>query len=230
MKKINLNLVASESDKKISVSGKLYFWERVECVITGMNVKSVSTVHSAIFDGDTQVVSAINFQSAGFNAIYCEFPLQTEALQSAMSDTAPNAQKDFTIYVWDQYEEEMVAVGKIPIYNNPYINDEIFENITVLSNFAVQYSSDGGNTWTNDVPEHVSHIRLSVNGGATWQDKIYISPLAVVEVSNSNSITIDDIDTAKTYCTVHMENGISYKMTLDQLGGLIGPVVTIYEE
>ena len=119
MKKINLNLVANDSDKKIAVSGKLYFWERVECIITGLDVKSVSTVRAAIYDGETQVVAAVNFQSAGFNTIYCEFPLQTEELQAALSETSPNAKKQFTLYIWDQYEEEMVAVGNIPIYNNP---------------------------------------------------------------------------------------------------------------
>ena len=37
----------------------------------------------------------------------------------------------------------------------------------------VQYSSDGGNTWT-DVPARVSHIRLSVDGGVTWQGIKYL--------------------------------------------------------
>lgn len=229
MKKINLNLIASDSDKKITISGKLYFWERVECVITGLNVKSVSTVRAAIFDGETQVVAAINFASAGFNTIYCEFPLQTEALQSALSDTAPNAKKNFTVYIWDQYEEEMVAVGTLPIYNNPYIEDEIPENITILSNFMVQYSSDGGETWTDDVPEHTSHIRISVNGGATWHEKIYIAPVAIIDISNSSSISLDDVNMEESYIQINKYDGTSYNIKLDQLEDLIGPSVTIYE-
>lgn len=230
MKKINLNLVANDSDKKITVSGKLYFWERVECIITGLDIESVSTVRAAIYDGDTQVVAAVNFQSAGYNTIYCEFPLQTEELQASLSDTSPNAKKQFTLYIWDQYEEEMVAVGNIPIYNNPYIEDESFSNITVLSNFRVQYSSDGGNTWTDEVPSRVSHIRLSVDGGITWQDKIFISNV-IVDNNDSNSSSVstdyDDIDLDTSYVVVRSEDGTSYNLPLSQLEEMIGPTITI---
>ena len=231
MKKINLNLVANDSDKKIAVSGKLYFWERVECIITGLDVKSVSTVRAAIYDGETQVVAAVNFQSAGFNTIYCEFPLQTEELQAALSETSPNAKKQFTLYIWDQYEEEMVAVGNIPIYNNPYIEDETFKNITVLSNFRVQYSGDGGETWSEDVPARVSHIRLSVDGGATWQDKIFISNV-VVDADGSNSCSTSDdygdLDLDTSYVVVKSEDGVNYNVPLSQLEKIIGPTITIY--
>lgn len=230
MKKINLNLVANDSDKKITVSGKLYFWERVECIITGLDVKSVSTVRAAMYDGETQVVAAVNFQSAGFNTIYCEFPLQTEELQAALSETSPNAKKQFTLYIWDQYEEEMVAVGNIPIYNNPYIEDETFENITVLSNFRVQYSGDGGNMWSDDVPARVSHIRLSVDGGATWQDKIFISNIVINgddSTSDSISTDYDNLDMDTSYVVVKTEDGLTYNMPLSQLEEMIGPTITI---
>lgn len=232
MKKINLNLVANDSDKKITVSGKLYFWERVECIISGLNIKSVSTVRSAIYDGDTQVVAAVNFQSSGYNTIYCEFPLQTEALQASLSDVSPNTKKNFTLYIWDQYEEEMVAVGTIPIYSNPYIEDESFENVTVLSNFRVQYTSDGGTTWSDDVPERVSHIRMSIDGGATWGDKVYISPVSIIDMSESNStsVTLDDIDVDESFITVRTKNGENYLVSLGQLDELVGPTMTIYEE
>lgn len=228
MKKINLNIVASDYNKKITLSGKLYYFETVECVISGVDVESVSTVRSAIYDGDTQVVAAVNFKPYEGDKIYCEFHLQTEALQEALSETKPNSKKNFTLYIWDQNEEEMVAAGTIPIYNNPYIEDEVFENVTVTSNFLAQYSSDGGNTWVNDVPEHVSHIRFSIDGGSTWQDKIYISPIAVDD-SNSSSISIDNVDVDSSYVKINTYNGESFNLKLSQLDEIFGPKITIYD-
>jgi hypothetical protein len=227
MKRINLNLTASGSDKKVAVSGKLYFWERVECIITGLDVKSVSTVRSAIYDGDVQVVSAINFASSGHNAIYCEYVLQTEELQDALSDTAPNAKKNFTIYIWDEYEEEMVSVGNLPIYNNPYIKNETFENIVVKSNIVVQYSDDGGNTWSDVAPKHTTHIRFSVDGGVNWQDKVLISNGYVDDSDASNSISIENgID--GYYLTVTDSSGVKHKLMVEDLIDLTGPTMTIY--
>jgi hypothetical protein len=123
----------------------------------------------------------------------------------------------------------MVAVGNIPIYNNPYIEDETFENITVLSNFRVQYSGDGGNTWLDDVPARVSHIRLSVDGGATWQDKIFISNVVIdADNSNSGSDNYDNLDLDTSYVVVKSEDGVSYNVPLSQLEEIIGPTITIY--
>jgi hypothetical protein len=229
MKRINLNLTASGSDKKVTVSGKLYFWERVECIITGLDVKSVSTVRSAIYDGDTQVVSAINFSSAGFNTIYCEYVLQTEELQAALSEVSPNAKKNFTVYIWDEYEEEMISVGTIPIYNNPYIKNESFENIIVKSNIMVQYSDDGGETWSETAPNRTTHIRFSVDGGVNWQDKVLISNGYIDDSDASNSISIENgVD--GYYLTVTDSNGIKHKLMVEDLIDLTGPTMTIYNQ
>ena len=155
---------------------------------------------------------------------------ETEELQASLSNTSPNAKKQFTLYIWDQYEEEMVAVGNIPIYNNPYIEDETFDNVTVLSNFRVQYSSDGGNTWTDEFLQRVSHIRLSVDGGVTWQDKIFISNVVINgDDSNSGSISTDydNLDMDTSYVVVKTEDGLTYNMPLSQLEEMIGPTITI---
>ena len=92
------------------------------------------------------------------------------------------------------------------------------------------YIALGGNTWTDEVPSRVSHIRLSVDGGITWQDKIFISNV-VVDNNDSNSSSVstdyDDIDLDTSYVVVRSEDGTSYNLPLSQLEEMIGPTITI---
>lgn len=182
MKKINL-IINSLDDKNeplkvksFTVQGKLYFWERVEIEITNLVIENESLVRAALYDEDVQVAFATEFSRNDDGNLICVLVLRTQALSDALAETKPNRAKNFTFYFWNGYQEEVSFVGNIPIYQNPYIQDEYGPEITVDANILVQYSVHGDD-WSDEVEEGTRYIRFSMDKGTTWGDGIFLGAL-----------------------------------------------------
>lgn len=189
MKKINLNITANGEKKTFKTKNKIYTWERVEVEITGVTFKSANLLRAALYDKEVQVVTATDFRIEG-TSTFCTFLLRTQALQDAMDNIVPNKAKKFTLYLWDDYEEEVTIAGNFSIYKNPYIGDEIQENVEVTTNIKINYSIDGI-TWTDEVLENTCFIRFSADGGTNWDAPIRIGSQFAIQYSSNGADWFD---------------------------------------
>lgn len=130
----NTNLIINVTDtnnpltsKGMTTEGKLYYWEVANVEIKNLSINDIANVRMALYDDNIRVVDAKNFVQ-GENSVFCELSLRTEELLSSMSGISPNKSKSFTLYFWNDDEEEVVFVGKIPIYQNPYLTDDMIPN------------------------------------------------------------------------------------------------------
>lgn len=208
MKTINLNISANGDKKTFKTKNKIYTWERVEVAITGVKFSSASLLRAALYDGDTQVVCASNFSIVD-DVTYCIFLLRTEALMSAMEEIVPNKAKKFTLYLWDDYEEEVTIAGNLPIYKNPYIGDEIQENVEVTTNIKINYSVDGV-TWTDEVPENAIFIRFSADGGTKWDNPIRVGSSFKVQYSSDGERWYNTPPASCRMIRISTDNGKTY--------------------
>jgi hypothetical protein len=189
MKKINL-IINSLDDKNeplkvksFTVQGRLYFWERVEIEITNLEVEDEKLVRAALYDVDVQLCFASEFKRTEDGNLTCVLVLRTQALSDALAETKPNRAKNFTFYFWNGYQEEVSFVGNIPIYQNPYVQDEYGPEITVDANILIQYSVHGSDDWSDEVEDGTRYIRFSMDKGLTWGDAIFLgAPIDEIEV------------------------------------------------
>ncbi len=189
MKKINLVINSLDNKeeplrvKGFTIQGKLYFWERVEIEITNLEIEDERLVRAALYDSDVQVCFASGFKKNENGNLVCELLLRSQALSDALSDVKPNKSKSFTFYFWNGYQEEVSFVGSIPIYQNPYIQDEYGPEVTVDANIFIQYSVNGKDGWSEEVKEGTRYIRISTDKGETWGDAIFLgAPIDEIEV------------------------------------------------
>lgn len=208
MKTINLNISANGAKKTFKTKNKIYTWERVEVAITGVTFHSANLLRAALYDGDIQVAHASNFSIVD-DVTYCIFLLRTEALINAMDDIVPNKAKKFTLYLWDDYEEEVTIAGNLPIYKNPYIGNEIQENVEVTTNIKINYSVDG-ETWTDEVPENAMFIRFSADGGTSWDKPIRVGSAFKVQYSADGNVWKDTPPASCRMIRISVDGGKTY--------------------
>lgn len=188
MKNNNLIITVTEEsgNKKTSIAGKIYFWERVEAEIVGSGIVDHTRVRAAIYDDNTQVCVATNFQRKDDNTISCDFLLRTQSLQGSLSGVSPGGAKQLKLYLWDEIEEQIVFIANLPISQNPYIQNELSSEIIVSANIMIQYSVDGI-VWTDEANNLTRYIRFSVDGGTSWNNAICVGTQETDDSSSESS-------------------------------------------